>query len=298
MELSIKNMNRTIIHTGAHPRLLPAAYQVASIGYLPAKSFWMNATFSVLNFSFILKGRGHFHYEGRHIPIKAPCVLMCWPGPHLRFGPQPADATWEELYIVYEKSLMPILPLWGILPEQQPVWQIPASRTVRTLVDELLGYLQYVNEPGMPDRMDRICERLVLESRLKRIREPQGPHDHKLTAIADHMAAHIAERPNFATIASAHGMSPATFRRHWLKRFGVSPLKHLTRLRMQQACRLLVERADSVQQIAARLGFDDPLYFSRCFAEAHSVSPTAYRRTFGNVPAIQNKRSSNPPTPS
>lgn len=51
-----------------------------------------------------------------------------------------------------------------------------------------------------------------------------------------------------------------------------------TRIRMEEAKKLLRSTALSIGEISARLGFSDMLYFSRCFHAFSGESPTAYRR--------------------
>ena len=48
-------------------------------------------------------------------------------------------------------------------------------------------------------------------------------------------------------------------------------------MKIQAACQLLDSTDDSVKAIAARLGYDDPLYFSRVFRRTQGISPSAYR---------------------
>ena len=50
-------------------------------------------------------------------------------------------------------------------------------------------------------------------------------------------------------------------------------------LKMEQACQLLDSTELSVKGVAAELGYDDPLYFSRQFSKTVGLSPRAYRRS-------------------
>ncbi len=75
-------------------------------------------------------------------------------------------------------------------------------------------------------------------------------------------------------------MAEVTFRKKWRQRFG-TPFKHdLINMRMQEACRLLVETNKSIQAIAATVGFEDALYFSRRFRKLIGVPATEYRKQF------------------
>ncbi len=59
---------------------------------------------------------------------------------------------------------------------------------------------------------------------------------------------------------------------------GMSMQQYHTRLRMNEACRLLRSTLLPVGEIAAQLGYQDMLYFSRCFKSCHGISPTEYRK--------------------
>jgi AraC-like DNA-binding protein len=51
------------------------------------------------------------------------------------------------------------------------------------------------------------------------------------------------------------------------------------RLKIEEACRLLVETRKKVGEIAEVLGFSDPLYFSRRFRLETGVTAAEYRNT-------------------
>jgi AraC-like DNA-binding protein len=59
---------------------------------------------------------------------------------------------------------------------------------------------------------------------------------------------------------------------------GYAPIDYFNRLRMHRACQLLDTTELSVKAIAARLGYEDALYFSRMFRLVNDASPMEYRR--------------------
>lgn len=67
----------------------------------------------------------------------------------------------------------------------------------------------------------------------------------------------------------------ARFRTHW----GCPPRHYQIRLRLQRACALLATTPWTVQAIAAEVGYDNALYFSRLFARHVGMSPTAWRQS-------------------
>lgn len=62
------------------------------------------------------------------------------------------------------------------------------------------------------------------------------------------------------------------------KEKGMTMQQYHTTLRMNEACRLLRSTLLPVGEIASQLGYQDMLYFSRCFRSFNGSSPTEYRR--------------------
>lgn len=60
------------------------------------------------------------------------------------------------------------------------------------------------------------------------------------------------------------------------RKYGLSPQKYVTMLKMNYACSLLEVGAYNVTQIAEMCGFDDMNFFSRKFKDFFGVSPTQY----------------------
>lgn len=63
--------------------------------------------------------------------------------------------------------------------------------------------------------------------------------------------------------------------------FGRTPRQQHLRLRLERARALLEHGDGSVKEVAAQVGFDDPLYFSRQFASAFGRRPSSYARRRG-----------------
>lgn len=60
---------------------------------------------------------------------------------------------------------------------------------------------------------------------------------------------------------------------------GVSPYQYIMRQKMHLAAQDLLGTNDLVQDVAQRVGFSDPLHFSRVFRKVHGISPAKLRRT-------------------
>lgn len=267
-------------HWGACARRHPGAFPVVNADFITAKDHWVRTAFPSCNFSFILRGRGEFHRSGRAWTVEAPCVITQWPDEYLEYGPSaPPDGTWDELYIVYAPETKPRLEAARLIDPERPIWPIRDLGAVRAQV-EALRLLTLAAEPELvADRVDRVCERMILESWLAPARREAPVGDAAtVEAIAAELRARLAE-PDLSpeALAVRHGWSASTFRRRWSEVMPESPARVLQGLRMQAACRLLVETTRPIHEIAALAGFADEYYFSRRFRIEQGMSPRAYR---------------------
>jgi AraC-like DNA-binding protein len=68
------------------------------------------------------------------------------------------------------------------------------------------------------------------------------------------------------------------FRQH----VGTTPMRYLRTVRMEQSKLLLTQTQLSIGEIAARVGFEDPLHFSRVFHQYATLPPRLYRQKNNN----------------
>ena len=61
------------------------------------------------------------------------------------------------------------------------------------------------------------------------------------------------------------------------KSTGFSVIEYFNHLKMQKACQFLQFTDLRVNEIANRLGMEDPYYFSRLFSKVIGMSPKQYR---------------------
>lgn len=80
-------------------------------------------------------------------------------------------------------------------------------------------------------------------------------------------------------MAEGIGVSEDYLSRVFNQELGLSPWDYLNRYRIAQAKEQLRQSHDSISQIAPRVGFPDPAYFSRVFRRLTGLSPRAYRES-------------------
>jgi transcriptional regulator GlxA family with amidase domain len=75
-------------------------------------------------------------------------------------------------------------------------------------------------------------------------------------------------------------LSESTFKRRFVAATGLTPLEYVQRLRVEDAKRRLERTEDPVDDIAWRVGYEDPAFFRRLFRRVVGLTPGAYRKRF------------------
>jgi signal transduction histidine kinase/AraC-like DNA-binding protein/ABC-type sugar transport system substrate-binding protein len=80
-------------------------------------------------------------------------------------------------------------------------------------------------------------------------------------------------------IAREVGISKKRLEKNFHQELGISPWEYLTRYRVKEAKGFLKTTNLNITEVAAKIGFEDPAYFSRIFRSQTGQSPTDYRNS-------------------
>lgn len=108
--------------------------------------------------------------------------------------------------------------------------------------------------------------------------------DARIQQIAHYLAAHPDEPFSIPKLAARCGLSVSRFSHLFKEELGVTPQRFSENLRLEFARHLLVQTNLSVSDIAAEVGFEDPLYFSRRYRRIFRHAPTAARNMSTALP--------------
>jgi AraC family transcriptional regulator len=88
----------------------------------------------------------------------------------------------------------------------------------------------------------------------------------------------LAQPLQLASLARQSGYSPFHFHRRFVSVVGETPMRHVSRLRLERAAYLLAITDDPVLSVALQVGFEAHETFTRAFRRHFGMPPTAYRR--------------------
>jgi AraC-like DNA-binding protein/quercetin dioxygenase-like cupin family protein len=103
--------------------------------------------------------------------------------------------------------------------------------------------------------------------------------------LLDNLGQSASPMLQVAEAASLCAMSSGYFSRRFKQMFGVSFNAYQTRMKLQQAARMVATSSVPVSQIAYRLGFQSHAYFSHCYKAMFGVPPSHHRKGKSDGPS-------------
>jgi AraC-like DNA-binding protein len=116
----------------------------------------------------------------------------------------------------------------------------------------------------------------LLHGHACRLARPQ-PGDERLWSLWDQVGRELGSHWTLELLAARCHMSKENLRRVCLRELGRSPMQQLTSMRMQNAQELLESTRDKLEVVAAAVGYDSALVFSRAFKRWVGCNPSDYR---------------------
>lgn len=110
------------------------------------------------------------------------------------------------------------------------------------------------------------------------ISEEKQTQQKELQKSLSYIHTHYSQRLTLQDIASPSGYSASHFEHLFKTNMGCSPFEYLTKIRMMNACNLLLQGNKKITDIAISCGYDNISYFNRSFKKLMKTTPQGYRK--------------------
>lgn len=169
----------------------------------------------------------------------------------------------------------------GLAAEYVPVGVWNCSAEILNVIEML--HRKVSENPGRLRSldMDIISGYLVMLLRHEHPEEsfenPLNPPEDICEIAKRELDAHIDAPYTIEQLSSKVFVSKGYLRRLFKEKYGESPLTYLLRKKLDFAEELLKITDMPIQEIAKKIGIDNPFYFSTLFTRKKGISPSAYR---------------------
>jgi len=117
----------------------------------------------------------------------------------------------------------------------------------------------------------------LVSSYARRLVQPGGG-DPRLRLLWDSVNADLAAPWTVEELARRVSLSPEHLRRLCQTQLAVSPMRHVTALRMRRAAAFLASESYTIEAVARLVGYDSPYAFSTAFKRQMGVPPSEFRQ--------------------
>lgn len=229
---------------------------------------------------YTVEGEGEFESAstGGKIKIKEGDVFLLFPGEWHTYQPNP-QIGWKQYWIGFKGKNMDDRVAAGFLQSSKPVYHIGYSTQIISLYKDAMQ-AAIEEKAYMQQLLAGIVNHLIgLMYALERniMLDKNAAHVNMVMRVQQHIRESLESTLSIQDIADMLGVSYSTLRKQFKEYTGLSPATYQQDLKLQRAKELLTTTNLSIKEIAYRLNFDSPDYFSAKFKIKTGRKPSEMR---------------------
>ena len=228
---------------------------------------------------YVAAGKAHFYIGGEDKVVTAGHMVLYQPKEEQHYEYFGIDKP--EVYWVHFTGgdVRNTLRHYDI-PLNDHVFYCGTPSTYVLLFKQMIEELQTCRV-GYEELLEMCFRELLLVIQRTRLEKPSivsTQVQEEMAFARQYFHEHYNEPINIEDFAQSRHMSISLFMRNFKKVYEISPKQYILNLRMNNAQSLLETTDYTVSEIAAIVGYDNPLYFSRLYHKQKGQAPTDYRK--------------------
>ncbi len=248
-------------HQDSHPR--------------PFKSVAVGRTLSEYQLIYITRGRGIFQSDAQTRVVVPGSILLVLPGVRHFYKPQ-LDVGWTEYWVGFKGPYADTLREQGLLSPEKPLHAVGLHNRILSIYSQIFELVRS-QQPLYQARAASLVVTLIAEILApERTAAPHADSEQLLEKARSLMAEDLYGAVNLAAIAETLGISGAQLNSVFKSFTSMTPYQYYISVKIQKAKEMLENGGLSIREVASRLGFSDPYYFSRLFRRKVGLPPSRW----------------------
>ena len=216
------------------------------------------------------------HAAGR-CRVGAGMAFLLLPTLWHRYRPDPRTG-WHEHWIELTGPTVDELLRAGTFSAASVLRAGTASSGLDEAFDGIHRQVLHGTSDAEPDLAALAMRVLAVCARTAPGRAPLSKLQRAVRRGEEHLARHHAEPVNVEALAASLGVGYSHFRRAFRAQTGFAPWQYVLHLRLTRARRLLASGDDTLDAVAARVGFSSGFHLSLAFKKAYGESPSRWKQ--------------------
>ena len=222
-------------------------------------------------------------FRSAHLPetkIKAGDIFLLFPGEWHSYHPS-STKGWKSYWIGFKGKNINDRVKAGFLSPEKPIYHVGYSNEIIALYEEAYKTAQeeaaFVQQTlaGIVNHL--IGKMYSLERNI--ILGKDSKHVDIINRARLRIRESLEDTLTIQDLAQELGVSYSSFRKLFKEHTGFAPALYQQNLKLQRAKELLSTTNESIKEIAYRLNFESPDYFSAKFKNQTGMKPSDFRNT-------------------
>lgn len=272
MKRPVGYYDHTAYHDYRHDAFVPAL-TVISAGvsrWGPAVRYYRARPVAV-SLNIVTAGNARFSHRAFEGVVQVGEVTLTHPGSAMTFSTGPAGMLHKRFLLIGGDVLAAYLSSSGLDRRERIVPADP--RAVVALFRQAYAIMS-AKQGDFAVELSVTAHRLLAELSRSAAKDYPSP----LSKAIEFLQRNLSSSPSLIDVCEASGMGQRTCIRVFNEHLGMPPIRFFLQQKMRWAQHLLRTTELSVKEIALRLGYEEPLYFSAQFKKYAGVSPRKFRR--------------------
>lgn len=235
---------------------------------------------------YVANGQAYFTIDGKEHTVTAGQLVLYRPGDYQAYRYHAADRA--QVYWMHFTGS----EVASLVPSDMPrLMTVGSAARITRLWNLIIEELQ-LRQEGFEALCSLYLQEMLLlvQRRLHDTGDADKDMREEISAAQTYFSEHYREPIDITAYAVERHVTVGWFIREFRHHVGVTPLQYIIDLRVARARELLTHSDCSVAQVAALVGYDNPLYFSRLFRGRTGMSPLQYRKKGKHTPPPPTKK--------
>jgi len=223
----------------------------------------------------VISGCGSYTADGITHAVTAGDTFIVYPSSVVTYCADESD-PWEYCWVGFNGAEANVILAQTIFSRECPVVRFAQPEMIKNAVMDIYGASG--SSPASELKAIGLLY-LFLGLLIDQAGTKNTSSDLSLEYVEDavrFIAHNYSSSIDISDIAASVGISRSHLYRVFMRHIGTPPNEYLTRFRISQACELMERSSLPISAVAASVGYDDQLYFSRVFKKITCKSPSAF----------------------